>query len=131
MFATPQMIDLSAEKQAAKAITHALSRISNSPTVAYYCGHGTETYSLLTEAHATLNGITMAEAQENWPPASPRDLRPGEILSCPFCGSSYVELSVSSMEPAIECQDCQAIGPECETEAQAAEKWNDRAMPHS
>lgn len=131
MFAQPQMTDLPPEKQAAKAIVHILSRISNYPTLAYFCGHGTETYSLLTEAHATLHGITMAEAQQNWPPASPRELHPGEFLLCPFCGSSHVELSVSSMEPAMECRDCMAVGPECDTEAQAAEKWNTRAMPRS
>lgn len=129
MFSEPQMTELPAEKQAAKAIAHTLRNISERPGVAWYLGHGTQTYALLTEAHATLHGITMAEAQENWPPAQPKKLGPDELCECPFCGSSFISKCETVYENAFQCQDCEAIGPECETEDQAREKWNARKMP--
>lgn len=84
MFAEPQMTDLPAEKQAAKAIQHTLRNISERPGVAWYLGHGTQTYALLSEAHATLHGITMKEAQENWPPAD-RRVHPTRIEALRLC----------------------------------------------
>lgn len=125
----PQMKDLPAEKQAAKAITHTLRNISERPGVAWYLGHGTQTYALLTEAHATLHGITMEQAQENWPPAEQPKFEGEELNPCPFCGSSWIDTNNIGVEYAFQCQDCEAIGPECETEAEAHEKWNARKMP--
>lgn len=129
MFAEPQMSELPAEKQAAKAIAHTLRNISERPGVAWYLGHGTQTYALLTEAHATLHGITMAEAQENWPPADQPKFDDDELNQCPFCGSHSISDADVVCGYAFQCQDCDAIGPECETEAEAHEKWNARKMP--
>lgn len=129
MFSEPQMTDLPAEKQAAKAIAHTLRNISERPGVAWYLGHGTQTYALLTEAHATLHGITMAKAQENWPPADQAKFEGEDLNQCPFCGSTYLGMAESTINPAIECNDCGAIGPETDTEAEARDKWNGRKMP--
>ena len=131
------MTDLPAEKQAAKAIAHTLRNISERPGVAWYLGHGTQTYALLTEAHATLHGITMEEAQENWPPADQPNFEEG-LNICPFCGSSRTEKVNDDGVHLIMCSDCQAAGPrvdefmhDSELEAMncAARKWNERVMP--
>jgi Lar family restriction alleviation protein len=132
MFNEPQMTDLPAEKQAAKAIQHTLARISEQPTVAYHCGYGTQTYALLTEAHATLHGITMEEAQENYPPAQARELEPDERRQCPFCGEHSVEIQNPpheySSEHRCHCPSCDALGGRGETPDEAVEKWNARAV---
>ncbi len=132
MFIEPQMKDLPAEKQAARAIIHALNRISDHPVVAYHCGCGTQTYALLTEAHATLHGITMEEAQENYPPAQPRELELDERRQCPFCGESCVEIKHPPHEYSTEhrchCPSCDALGGRGETPEEAVEKWNARVM---
>jgi Lar family restriction alleviation protein len=135
----PQMSELPAEKQAAKAIAHTLRNISERPGVAWYLGHGTQTYALLTEAHATLHGITMREAQENWPPADQPDYSDCHN-NCPFCGSSSVsdECDSSADKHYMKCLDCGASGPRVveyhyDSREQAVEaatsKWNERTMP--
>lgn len=140
MFSKPQMSDLPAEKQAAKAIRHTLKNISERPGVAWYLGHGTQTYSLLTEAYATMHGLTMAEAQEKWPPANQTKHEDGQINQCPFCGSHSVSGGESD-DPEIHfmtCFDCKAQGPRVDefkhdSKEQAIEasvrKWNERQMP--
>lgn len=138
MFNDPQMTDLPAEKQAAKAIAHTLRNISERPGVAWYLGHGTQTYALLTEAHATLHGITMEEAQGNWPPADQPIFTMIKRNQCPFCGSHATELQIDSDSHHIECLDCHASGPRVDefnydNEEDAAEaacdRWNERQMP--
>lgn len=138
MFSKPQMSDLPAEKQAAKAIRHTLMNISERPGVAWYLGHGTQTYALLTEAYATLLGHTIEFTQENWPPAAPREVAPDSLGECPFCGSSFLEVSEDTFDTWVECKDCKARGPETsdfscddgETLHQAARrKWLKRQMP--
>lgn len=139
MFNEPQMTDLPAEKQAAKAIAHTLRNISERAPVAWYLGHGTQTYALLTEAHATLRGITMEEAQDNWPPAEQRTFEGDSLNDCPFCGSYYLELKTIEHHCMVVCGDCQAKGPASdycfdENEEAAAsilvrDKWNKRSMP--
>jgi Lar family restriction alleviation protein len=139
MFAEPQMTDIPAEKQAAKAIAHTLRNISERPGVAWYLGHGTQTYALLTEAHATLHGITMEEAQENWPPAEQPSFEDA-FNTCPFCGSSALSggMPHATEIHLISCTDCGAKGPrvdqfDYDSEAEAIEaavrKWNTRQMP--
>jgi Lar family restriction alleviation protein len=139
MFSKPQMTDIPAEKQAAKAIQHTLRNISERPGVAWYLGHGTQTYALLTEAHATLHGITMEEAQENWPPADQPDFSES-FNPCPFCGSQALsgERDPDSEKHYMTCTDCGATGPRVdefhydskdEAITAAAEKWNERQMP--
>lgn len=139
MIPEPQMKELPAEKQAAKAIAHTLRNISERPGVAWYLGYGTQTYALLTEAHATLHGITMEEAQENWPPAE----QPSFLDSnntCPFCGSHAIsgECDPDPDKHYITCTDCGATGPRVdgfhfnsreEANEVAAQKWNERQMP--
>ena len=138
MFNEPQMSDLPAEKQAAKAIAHTLRNISERPGVAWYLGHGTQTYALLTEAHATLCGITMEQAQENWPPADQPKFEGDALNQCPFCGSQYLKIVDETFDTYIECGDCKARGPAsddftCEDDedpaAAARRKWNERKMP--
>jgi hypothetical protein len=137
MFAEPQMTDLPAEKQAAKAIAHTLRNISERPGVAWYLGHGTQTYALLTEAHATLHGITMAEAQENWPPADQPKYHEQDLNNCPFCGGYAIAVEEDETH-LMRCQGCGARGPttdefmhDSKLDAMdcAARKWNERQMP--
>ena len=138
MFNEPQMTDLPAEKQAAKAIAHTLRNISERPGVAWYLGHGTQTYALLSEAHATLHGITMEEAQENWPPADQPEFDLANRNSCPFCGNSSTQQESEKEHHWIACLGCKATGPRVEewyfdTKQEAldaaAEKWSERQMP--
>ena len=134
------MTDLSVAQQAAKAIAHTLRNISERPGVAWYLGHGTQTYALLTEAHASLNGIDMETAQENWPPADLPQYDSDNLNPCPFCGSHAVELTTEQDQDVIylECSDCNAQGPRilsfnyadvAEANAIAISKWNSRQMP--
>lgn len=128
MFNEPQMTELPAEKQAAKAIAHTLRNISERPGVAWYLGHGTQTYALLTEALGTLSNKMMAEIQSIYPPADQPNFD-DRVNTCPFCGSSYISRCQTHHEHAFQCQDCEAIGPEADTEDEAREKWNARKMP--
>jgi hypothetical protein len=132
------MTELPAEKQAAKAIAHTLRNISERPGVAWYLGHGTQTYALLTEAHATLHGITMEKAQENWPPADQPKFEGDALNQCPFCGSNYLKAIEDDDRHFIECGDCKTTGPIvedflCDDDAgpasAARRKWNERTMP--
>jgi Lar family restriction alleviation protein len=123
----PKMSGLAPEKQAARAIVHTLQRISETPEVAWYCGHGTQTYALLTEAHATLSGITMAEAQQNWPPAAQRKYTGEDLRSCPFCGGHYLQMTEDYGDHAVSCGDCQFKGPKADDEEQARAEWNTRS----
>ena len=47
------------------------------------------------------------------------------VMPCPFCGHDDVEFS--EVEPgtyAVDCPECQCIGPFADSTAGAAEKWN-------
>ena len=51
-----------------------------------------------------------------------------EILPCPFCGYRYGK--ICEVEPgriAIDCPDCECIGPFADSVEEAAEWWN---TPH-
>ena len=126
MNAEPQMADLPAEKQAAKAIAHTLRRIAEVPQVAYHCGRFTQTYDLLTEAHATLNGITIEAAQEAFPPADQPSFEEGHLRPCPFCGSMGVKLVETVIGHAVSCYECDVEGPNGYDEEEAREAWNKR-----
>jgi Lar family restriction alleviation protein len=134
----PQMTDLPAEKQAAKAIAHTLRNISERPSVAWYLGHGTQTYALLTEAHATLHGITMEKAQENWPPADQPQFDSQNLNNCPFCGNGRLEIFDEDEMHFVKCKDCNSAGPAVQeflhdsrlhAMSAAVRKWNERQMP--
>jgi hypothetical protein len=51
-----QMENLDPQSQALRAIRHALDQIHQNSAVGYYCGIGTQTFALLTEAYASLLG---------------------------------------------------------------------------
>lgn len=134
------MTDLPAEKQAAKAIAHTLLNINTHPGVAWYLGHGTQTYALLTEAHAKLNGITMEEAQENWPPAAQPEYDADNLNQCPFCGEHSVDLVIEGDDEIlyVQCFDCNTQGPRilawsyadiAQAKSIAVSRWNVRQMP--
>jgi Lar family restriction alleviation protein len=132
------MTDLPAKKQADKAIVHTLRNISERPGVAWYLGHGTQTYSLLIEAYATLHQVTLEKACQHWPPAAQPKFEGEECNTCPFCGSHAMELQTEDDVHHIECLDCHATGPRTEefyhdspeeTKAEARARWNERKMP--
>ena len=130
----PQMPSLSATEQASKAIRHTLLRIADHPTVAYFCGYGTQTYALLVEARATLSGKTIEEVQDDYPPAQPRKLEPGQMRECPFCGGNYLEVKIGAYHASVHCGDCDITGPEVDNDRgqdptqPAIDKWNARAI---
>lgn len=70
-----QMEGLPAEDQAKKAIRHMLDQIRDNPEIGWYCGFGTQAFSLLTEAHATLWGRDLEETREAFLPENPKDPR--------------------------------------------------------
>jgi hypothetical protein len=138
MFGKPQMTDLSAEKQAEKAIAHTLINIAERPGVAWYLGHGTQTYSLLTESLATLSGKGMDEIQNIYPPADQPSYDQNNRRACPFCDSNGSDLESDDDEHFFKCLDCKATGPRVEewhydskadAIAAAARKWNEFKMP--
>lgn len=48
-----------------------------------------------------------------------------EILPCPFCG--YRDVEICEVEPgriAIDCPDCECIGPFADSVEEAAKLWN-------
>jgi len=122
----PQMTGIPAEKQAAKAIGHTLQVIRDNPAVAYHCGHCTQTYSLLVEAHATLCDLTIPEIQARFQPAQPNELLEGELRQCPFCGGGMFVLQDDDAH-VVRCEDCNARGPEGDDEGESVHKWNQRA----
>lgn len=121
----PQMSDLPAEKQAAKAIAHTLRRIAEHTTGAYHCGHGTQVFALLTEAQAALTGLSIAEIRETFSPAQPDPLSPGSKRECPFCGGSYLEVVCGF---AVNCGDCDFDGPKGDNQDEAIKYWNKRSI---
>jgi hypothetical protein len=138
MFTEPQMSALTPEKQAAKAIAHTLRNISERPGVAWYLGHGTQTYALLTEAHSTLHGITMEQAQQNWPPADQPKYTLNNLNQCPFCGGQALDEMREDETHFIQCNACKARGPNVHEYnhdtrlnalCAAINRWNARQMP--
>lgn len=139
MFSQPQMTNLPAEKQAEKAIAHTLRNIAERPGVAWYLGHGTQTYALLTESLATLSGKGMDEIKSIYPPADQPDFADNHN-TCPFCGSHALsgECDSDKEKHYMTCTDCGATGPtviewhhDSEKDAidTAVRKWNERQMP--
>lgn len=70
-----EMEGMAPTEQAKKAIVHTLNQIRNKPEVGYYLGELTETFSLLTEAAATLFGEPVAKVRAFYRPQNPR--KPG------------------------------------------------------
>lgn len=55
--------------KAKAAVIHILRRIHQDKYVSWYMGHATESYHLLTEAFAAIQGQSVREVIEKWPPA--------------------------------------------------------------
>jgi len=55
-----------------------------------------------------------------------------EIKHCPFCGGDELVvinmLSLGIIVFAVECHDCDCIGPMMEKRKDAIKSWNDRAF---
>lgn len=54
-----QMADLPADRQAVKALRHVLRRVQDDARAAHLMGPGSQAYDLMTEALASLDGISV------------------------------------------------------------------------
>jgi len=70
-----QMEGMSGEAQAMKALQAVLDRIHGDPYVGWYLGVGTQTFSLVTEAAATLFGEPVEKVRRNFAPRHARNPR--------------------------------------------------------
>jgi hypothetical protein len=68
-----EMTGQTTDQQSRRAILHILTRIRTHSGVGYYCGYGTQTFSLLTEAYATLTGEPVERIREQFGPTAPKD----------------------------------------------------------
>ena len=68
-----QMTGLSGEDQAKKALKFVLDRIQFHPEIGWYMGPGTQTFSLVTEAAATLFERPVEEVRKAFTPRRPRN----------------------------------------------------------
>lgn len=48
-----------------------------------------------------------------------------ELLPCPFCGD--VAVDTGGLMPWVQCVNCDASGPTCDSAPEAISAWNDRA----
>jgi hypothetical protein len=69
----PVMAGVPAEEQAKRAIAHVLGQIRDNPHVGWYLGYGTQSFTLLTEAAATLWGKPLEEVRRAFLPRDPKD----------------------------------------------------------
>jgi len=57
-----------------------------------------------------------------------------QILSCPFCCTTNVSTSYACnmqneiTQRFVECEECAAMGPSADTDAEAIELWNRRGV---
>ena len=70
-----QIEGMTSEQQAKKAIAHVLQQIRDNPDVGWYLGLGTQSFSLLTEAAATLFAQPLDEVREQFQCRNARDPR--------------------------------------------------------
>lgn len=71
----PQMSELTPAAQAETAIHHLLTQIRDNPEAGWYFGFGTESFSLLTEAAASLWGKPIEEVRAAFLPRNARNPR--------------------------------------------------------
>ena len=51
-----------------------------------------------------------------------------KLKPCPFCGSKHIDITnFGEVMWFIQCDDCNATFPECDTKKEAIEAWNRRA----
>ena len=53
----------------------------------------------------------------------------GDLLPCPFCGSTNVGEPIRRRPLQVACVDCGGEGPEALTHDDARDRWNTRATP--
>lgn len=70
-----QMEGQTAEQQAKKAIAHTLQQIRDNPSIGWYLGFGSQTFSLLTEAAATLWSEPLETVRRNFMPRNAKNPR--------------------------------------------------------
>ena len=68
-----QMAGQSKEEQAKKALRHLLHQIQYHHAIGYFLGPGTQTFSLVTEAVATLFNLPVEAVRTNFKPRHPRN----------------------------------------------------------
>lgn len=68
-----EMQELSGEDQAKKALFHLLKQIRRDEYVGWYLGLGTQSFSLITEAYATLTQQNVGRVREQFQPMNPRN----------------------------------------------------------
>lgn len=68
-----QMDGMPPVEQSKKAIGHVLVQIRDHAHVGWYLGYGTQTFSLLTEAYATLTGKSVMEVRDAFEPVRASD----------------------------------------------------------
>lgn len=67
---TRQLATLDPKAQARCAIHYTLDRIKHDPHLAWYCGLGTQTFSLLTEVLATIDDVPVETVRKAFRPPS-------------------------------------------------------------
>ncbi len=84
-----QMDALTTEDKKTRAILYAIMRIADEPRIAWYCGVGTQVWSLLTEALAAAHGKSVREIRDAWNPRqaenpeNPKVIRETAVLASP------------------------------------------------
>lgn len=68
LFESKSMEGKTPVEQSTQAIAYALRRINENPQIGWHAGMGTQMFSLLTEAYATLTGKTVKEVRETFAP---------------------------------------------------------------
>ena len=82
IFTSLQMEGVEPIVQCKRAIRHTLERIRENRDVGWHCGLGTQTFSLLTEAAATLWERPLDEVRNSFAPKFPENYQPdSEVLS--------------------------------------------------
>jgi hypothetical protein len=77
------------EQKSDQAIAYMLQRIHDDPHIAWYCGIGTQAWSLLTETLASLRGISVTSLRDTYKPRSsinpenPTVIRETAVLASP------------------------------------------------
>lgn len=73
MMTHTEMDGLQPIEQASRAISYVLERIRTDPDIGWNMGFGTQAFSLLTEAMATLDNAPVVTVRERFLPLNPRD----------------------------------------------------------
>lgn len=83
LMTSTEMDDLEPVEQARKSIRHILRLISDHPEVGWYLGLGTQSFALLTEALASIDGTTVKDVREKFRPLRAKNPYDGRCESLP------------------------------------------------